>query len=159
MNKTIQAKVLVGIIGADKYRKLKARGKLAVGLHSRFRSQEAYAAALNRAKKSHAVRLSDEQRCLLQEVLDARCESLYESYLSSFTAAQERFIASSVSATDILSQYPVCGSAPREQAFLSEIDRLSQGLRAELQRLSAIYGTLGLRTNYPLRRVLGYNAR
>lgn len=30
MNKTIQAKVLVGIIGTDKYRKLKARGKLAV---------------------------------------------------------------------------------------------------------------------------------
>lgn len=30
MNETIQAKVLIGIIGADKYRKLKARGKLAV---------------------------------------------------------------------------------------------------------------------------------
>lgn len=34
MNETIQTKDLVGIIGADKYRELKMRGKLAVAIRS-----------------------------------------------------------------------------------------------------------------------------
>ena len=127
--------------------------------NSNYRSQEKYAEALNAAHKHVSVLLPHEQLEIIQDVLDAHCEELYEDYLSDYSKLEARFIEQAMSSMGISSRYLPYGTAPHERAFLDETSEKSRNLRAALRQLSAIYETLGLRTNYPLRRVLGYKSQ
>lgn len=131
-------------------------------------SQEMYAIRLNTATIRHDHRsighscstLDSGQRELLQRLLDRRCNEIYSDYMRKREDAFQKFIRASGKATkETLSRYPLAGTAPHERVFLALTSRLSRRCHDELLRLSAIYKTLGLRTNYPLRRVLGYNAQ
>ena len=111
---------------------------------SNYRSQEKYAEALNGSHKHVAGLIPQEQLEIIQDVLDAHCENLYEDYLSDYSKLEARFIEQARSTM---------------RAFLDETSQKSRNLRAALRQLSAIYETLGLRTNYPLCRVLGYKSQ
>ena len=124
-----------------------------------FRSQEKCAEALNGAHRHVVGCLTREQLEVVQEVLDAHCEDMYETYLSDFSELESQFIERAFSPTGILSRSLPCGIAPHERTFLDGISQKSRNLRAALRQLSAIYETLGLRTNYPLCRVLGYKSQ
>lgn len=126
---------------------------------SNYRSQEKYAEALNGARRHVAGSFTPEQLEVVQKVLDAHCENLYETYLSAFSELENQFTERAFSPTGILSRSRPCGTAPHERAFLDGISQKSRNLSAALRQLSAIYETLGLRTNYPLYRVLGYKSQ
>ena len=124
-----------------------------------FWSQEKYAEALNAAHKHVAGCFTREQLEVIQSALDDRCEDLYDNYLSSYKELEDCFVSRAFSPTGTLSRCLPCGSAPHERAFLEGTSALSRNLRAELRQLLSIYETLGLRTNYPLCRVLGYKSQ
>jgi len=126
---------------------------------SNYRSQEKYAEALNVAHKHVSVLIPLEQLEIIQDVLDAHCEDLYDDYLSDFSKLEARFIEQARSSMGISPRYLPYGTAPHERVFLDETSQKSRNLCAALRQLSAIYETLGLRTNYPLRRVLGYKSQ
>lgn len=126
---------------------------------SNYRSQEKYAEALNGSHKHVAGLIPQEQLEIIQDVLDAHCENLYEDYLLDYSELEKRFVEQSRSFRGSLSRYHPCGTAPHERAFLAETSQKSRNLCAALRQLSSIYETLGLRTNYPLRRVLGYKSQ
>lgn len=126
---------------------------------SNYRSQEKYAEALNGSHKHVAGLIPQEQLEIIQDVLDAHCENLYEDYLSDYSKLEARFIEQARSSMGTSARFLPYGTAPHERAFLDETSQKSRNLRAALRQLSAIYETLGLRTNYPLCRVLGYKSQ
>ena len=72
--------------------------------NSNYRSQEKYAEALNAAHKHVSVLLPHEQLEIIQDVLDAHCEELYEDYLSEYSKLEARFIEQARSSTGISSR-------------------------------------------------------
>lgn len=126
---------------------------------SNYRSQEKYAEALNGSHNHVAGLIPREQLEIIQDVLDAHCKDLYEDYLSDYSKLEARFIEQARLSMGISPRFLPDGTAPHERAFLDETSQKSQNLRVALRQLSAIYETLGLRTNYPLRRVLGYKSQ
>ena len=126
---------------------------------SNYRSQKKYAEALNGSHKHVAGLIPQEQLEIIQDVLDAHCENLYEDYLSDYSKLEARFIEQARSSMGTSARFLPYGTAPHERAFLAETSQKSRNLSAALRQLSSIYETLGLRTNYPLRRVLGYKSQ
>lgn len=98
--------------------------------NSNYRSQEKYAEALNAAHKHVSVLLPREQLEIIQDVLDAHCEELYEDYLSDYSKLEARFIEQARSSMGISSRCLPYGTAPHERAFLDETSEKSRNLRA-----------------------------
>ena len=103
--------------------------------------------------------LPPEQFELLQSIMDNHCAMIYDRYLHERREQDEKFMKELESFKETLSQYPAVGSAPHERVFLDAASRSIRRCRDELRQVSAIYKTLGLKTNRLLDRVLGYSAQ
>lgn len=103
--------------------------------------------------------LAPEQKGLLQQIMDAHCTMIYDRYLQERKEEDELFIQQATEFTGTLSQYPALGSAPHERVFLEAASESIRRCRDELRQVSAIYKTLGLKTNCHLHRVLGYKSQ
>ena len=99
--------------------------------------------------------LCDSQRELLQSMIDNRCQEITDKYFAEIDKYRLEFIKKVREITDISSQFPVCGTAPHEQVFLSSCDQSFRRHRDEMRQLRGICNTLGLKTNPLLDRVLG----
>lgn len=82
-----------------------------------------------------------------------------DRYLQERKEEDELFIQQATEFTGTLSQYPALGSAPHERVFLEAASESIRRCRDELRQVSAIYKTLGLKTNCHLHRVLGYKSQ
>lgn len=106
--------------------------------------------------------LNSKQLELLQGIMDNHCAMIYDRYLQERSRADEEFmnfIKGDDSLKEISAQYPRVGSAPHEQAFLEVTTQSIERCRDGLRQASAIYRTLGLKTNHLLDRVLGYSTQ
>lgn len=95
----------------------------------------------------------------IQERLDQYCELLYAQFEIDKKRITDKFVKESKEFKDLLSQYPVFGTAPHERAFLEAYDQIILDYRDEMRQLSDIYNTLGLKTNLPLRLFHGCNTQ
>lgn len=109
--------------------------------------------------KKEVRQLSEEQKNLLQSIIDQHCAVITDRYKNETTSLQKTFIEECRMAKDTLSQYPVYGTAPHEQVFLESYDQAILHYRGEMLQLRDICDILGLKTNPHLHRVLGYNAQ
>lgn len=182
---TIKAKTLKGILGEPFYRRL-AAGTLRFGapkdengerpvfvssIPLASLSREARAAILFRSEKkaqtppSPEIRerdsLGQQERLLLQELIDERCRVATERYIEKRNKLSGEYLQDMMKPEfrAALSQYPVPGTDPRTVLYLESFDSLYRNHHDELRRLSCICGTLGLRTNPLLDRVLGCSAQ
>lgn len=105
--------------------------------------------------KEKQFSLDKYERELLQSMINDRCQEITGRYFAEIRKYEQKFIDDVKKIKDISLQYPVLGSAPHEQVFLSSCDQSFRRHRDEMRRLKGICDTLGLKTNHLLDRVLG----
>ncbi len=105
--------------------------------------------------KEKQFSLDKYERELLQSMINDRCQEITDRYFAEIREHEKKFIDNVGKIKGISLQYPVLGSAPHEQAFLSSCDQSFRRHRDEMRQLKGICDTLGLKTNHLLNRVLG----
>ena len=126
-------------------------------IQSETTSQEKKAEYYTRESTKRLFSLCESEREQLQSMVDNRCQEITDRYFTEIRKYEQRFIDEVQRIKDISLQYPVLGTAPHEQAFLSSCDQSFRRHRDEMRQLKGICDTLGLKTNSLLNRVLGCN--
>ena len=126
---------------------------------STFQSQEKRAEFYNSLSKIKNSCLNESCKESLRRMIEEKCASITDLYYQEIAEHERAFIEASSKANEILSQYPVYGTAPHERSFLESCDESFRRHRDEMRQLRDICDTLGLRTNPLQDRVLGCNAQ